>query len=161
MDTRDPTTEEMLKHLRRANEIAVRARQVGHHPFGAILVAPDHETVLFEQGNVDSVNHAESVLVRTAYQNLSPEYLWGCTLYTTVEPCAMCAGTLYWGNIGRLVYGVAETRLLELTGNHFENPTLNLPCRSLFQHGQKPIRVWGEIPEVINEILEVHRNFWS
>ncbi|MER3433254.1 MAG: tRNA-specific adenosine deaminase [Leptolyngbya sp. ERB_1_1] len=151
----------MLQHLRRANQIAMRSRHFGHHPFGAILVAPDHETVLFEQGNVDSVNHAESVLVRTAYQNLSPEYLWNCTLYTTIEPCAMCAGTLYWGNIGRLVYGVAETRLLELTGNHTENPTLNLPCRSLFQRGQKPIRVWGEIPEVAAEILEVHRDFWN
>lgn len=158
---RDPTLEERVKHLRRANQIAIRARQFGHHPFGAILVAPDHEAVLFEQGNVDSVNHAESVLVRTAYQNLSPEYLWDCTLYTTIEPCAMCAGTLYWGNIGRLVYGVAETRLLELTGNHAENPTLNLPCRSLFSAGQKPIRVWGEIPEVSAEILAVHRDFWS
>lgn len=161
METRDPTSEEMLKHLRRANQIAVRSRFFGHHPFGAILIAPDHETVLFEQGNVDSVNHAESVLVRTAYQNLSPEYLWDCTLYTTVEPCAMCAGTLYWGNVGRLVYGIAETRLLELTGNHSENPTLNLPCRSIFQQGQKAIRVWGEIPEVAEEILEVHRSFWT
>lgn len=157
----DPTAEEIVKYLRRANQIAIRARQFGHHPFGAILVAPDHETVLFEQGNVDPVNHAESVLVRTAYQNLSPEYLWDCTLYTTIEPCAMCAGTLYWGNIGRLVYGVAESKLLELTGNHSENPTLNLPCRSLFSAGQKPIRVWGEIPEVAEEILAVHRDFWS
>ncbi|BAU11911.1 cytidine and deoxycytidylate deaminase zinc-binding region domain protein [Leptolyngbya sp. NIES-3755] len=157
----DPTPEKIVKHLRRANQIAIRARQFGHHPFGAILVAPDHDTVLFEQGNVDSVNHAESVLIRTAYQNLSPEYLWDCTLYTTVEPCAMCAGTLYWGNIGKLVYGVAETRLLELTGNHAENPTLNLPCRSLFSTGQKPIRVWGEIPEVAEEILAVHRDFWT
>ncbi|MBD2083222.1 nucleoside deaminase [Leptolyngbya sp. FACHB-17] len=161
METRDPTAEEILKHLRRANQIAVRSRSFGHHPFGAILVAPDHKTVLFEQGNVNSVNHAESVLIRTAYQNLSPEYLWDCALYTTVEPCAMCAGTLYWGNIGRLVYGIAETRLLELTGNHSENPTLNLPCRSIFQQGQKPIRVWGEIPEVAEEILEVHRDFWT
>ncbi|MEP0916671.1 nucleoside deaminase [Leptolyngbya sp. DQ-M1] len=161
METRDPTAEEILKHLRRANQIAVRSRSFGHHPFGAILVAPDHEAILFEQGNVNSVNHAESVLIRTAYQNLSPEYLWDCTLYTTVEPCAMCAGTLYWGNIGRLVYGIAETRLLELTGNHSENPTLNLPCRSIFQQGQKPIRVWGEIPEVAEEILEVHRDFWT
>lgn len=158
---RDPTFEEIVKHLRRANQIALRSRDFGHHPFGAILVAPDHDTVLFEQGNVDTVNHAESVLIRTAYQNLSPDYLWNCTLYTTVEPCAMCAGTLYWSNIGRLVYGVAETRLLELTGNHAENPTLNLPCRSLFSTGQKPIRVWGEIPEVANEILEVHRDFWA
>jgi len=65
---------------------------------------PDHETVLLEQGNVSTVNHAEAVLARTADLNFTPDYLWDCTLYTTVEPCAMCAATQYWANIGRLVY---------------------------------------------------------
>ena len=60
---------------------------MGHHPFGAILVGPDQETVLIEQGNVDTVNHAESVLARIAVLNFTPQYLWSCTLYTTVEPC--------------------------------------------------------------------------
>jgi tRNA(Arg) A34 adenosine deaminase TadA len=49
---------------------------LGRHPFGAVLVAPDGETVLAEQGNVDSVNHAESTLARTAAQNYAAEYLW-------------------------------------------------------------------------------------
>ncbi|MGV0027059.1 nucleoside deaminase [Phormidesmis priestleyi] len=157
----DPTREQMIRHLRRSHQIALRARQFGHHPFGAILVAPDRETVLFEQGNVDPVNHAESVLIRTAWTNFDADYLWNCTLYTTAEPCAMCAGTLYWANIGRLVYGISEIRLLELTGNHAENPTLNLPCRSLFEQGQKPIKVWGPIPEVEAEIVQVHQEFWQ
>lgn len=157
----DPTSEQILKHLHRANQIAMRARAFGHHPFGAILVAPDQETVLLEQGNVDTVNHAEAVLIRTACTNFSPEYLWECTLYTTVEPCAMCAGTLYWGNIGRLVYGISESRLFTLTGNHPENPTLDVPCRSIFERGQKPIKVFGAIPEIEIEIVEVHREFWN
>jgi tRNA(Arg) A34 adenosine deaminase TadA len=54
-----------------------------------------------EQGNVDSVNHAEAVLARAAAQRLHAPALWGCTLVTTVEPCAMCAGTQYWAHIGR------------------------------------------------------------
>ncbi|KAM3098610.1 nucleoside deaminase [Phormidesmis sp. 146-12] len=157
----EPTREQMIRHLRRSHQIALRARQFGHHPFGSILVAPDHETVLFEQGNVDTVNHAESVLIRTAWMNFDSDYLWNCTLYTTAEPCAMCAGTLYWANIGRLVYGISEARLLELTGNHTENPTLNLPCRSLFEQGQKPIKVWGPILEVEAEIVQVHQEFWQ
>jgi tRNA(Arg) A34 adenosine deaminase TadA len=157
----DPTREQMIGHLRRSHQIALRACQFGHHPFGAILVSPDHETVLFEQGNVDTVNHAESVLIRTAWMNFDPKYLWGCTLYTTAEPCAMCAGTLYWANIGRLVYGISEARLLELTGNHAENPTLNLPCRSLFEQGQKKIKVWGPFPEVEAEIVQGHLGFWQ
>ncbi|MGL6111873.1 MAG: nucleoside deaminase, partial [Rubrivivax sp.] len=57
---------QMLRHLRRANAVAQAAMDAGHHPFGALLVGPDGETVLLEQRNVDSVNHAESVLAREA-----------------------------------------------------------------------------------------------
>jgi len=160
-NTPDPTSEQMLRQLRYANEIAKRARRFGHHPFGATLVAPDHETVLLTQGNVDPVNHAESVLVRSAVTNFSPDYLWNCTLYTTAEPCVMCAGTLYWGNIGRLVYGIAETDLLALTGDDPQNPTLNVPCRLVFDRGQKPIRVWGPFEAVQTEVVAVHRDFWQ
>lgn len=159
-DHPDPTPEQMLHHLRHTNRIAMRARQFGHHPFGAILVAPDHATVLLEQGNVDTVNHAESVLVRTAVTNFSPAYLWNCTLYTTAEPCAMCTGTLYWGNVGRLVYGIAEAELLKLTGSDAQNPTLDVPCRLIVERGQKPIRVWGPFEAVAAEIVAVHQDFW-
>ncbi|CAF1045820.1 unnamed protein product [Didymodactylos carnosus] len=151
----------MVKHLRRANEIAKRARSFGHHPFGAILVGPDHETILLEQGNVDTINHAESTLLRTANTNFSAQYLWNCTLYTTFEPCVMCAGTMYWTNIGRLVYGVNEKQLLRLTGNNEQNPTLDIPCRYIFDHGQKKIRVWGPIAELESELIEIHHDFWK
>ncbi|NJR20228.1 MAG: nucleoside deaminase [Hyphomonadaceae bacterium] len=83
------------------------------------------------QGNVSAVEHAEAVLAREAAKRFAPEYLWQCTLVTTVEPCAMCAGTQYWAHIGRLVYGLSERDLLALTGNHAENPTLDLPCREV------------------------------
>ncbi len=138
------TPDPILCHLRRANAVAQRAMAMGRHPFGAILVAPDGETVLAEQGNVDTVNHAESNLARTAATDFPPEYLWACTLVTTVEPCAMCAGTQYWANIGHLVFGMTERRLLALTGNHAENPTMDLPCRSVFAASQKAIDVLGD-----------------
>lgn len=154
------TAEQMLQHLRRANEVAQRAMEAGHHPFGALLVAPDGEAVLLEQANVDSVNHAEAVLARTAARQFAPELLWDCTLVTTVEPCAMCAGTQYWAHIGRLVYGMSEQRLLELTGNHAENPTLDLPCREVFARGQKAMQVTGPLPQVEEEIAALHRRFW-
>ena len=148
-------------HLRRANEVAKRAMANGHHPFGAVLVAPDGNTVLAEQCNVDTVNHAESVLARTAAQNYSAEYLWHCTLVTTFEPCAMCAATTYWANIGRLVYGASEEVLLALTGNHAANPTLNMPCRQVFASGQKGIDVIGPVPELQAELLSPHADFWK
>jgi tRNA(Arg) A34 adenosine deaminase TadA len=156
----DPTPAQMQRHLRAANAVAQRALDDGHHPFGALLVGPDHETVLATQGNVDGVNHAEAVLARAAAQAWRPDELWGCTLYTTVEPCCMCAVTQYWANIGRLVYGMTEQRLLALTGDHAENPTMDLPCREVFSHGQKAIRVWGPVPEVEAEIAALHAAFW-
>jgi len=156
-----PTLEQMVRHLRRAHEVATRAVSMGHHPFGAILVGPDQETVLLEQGNVSTVNHAESVLARTADMNFTPGYLWDCTLYTTVEPCAMCAATQYWANIGRLVYGLDERRLLVLTGDSAENPTLDVPARYIYAHSQKAIEVIGPVPEVEEEIAELHLRFWK
>ena len=103
---------------------------------------------------------AQAVLAREAARRFAPERLWGCTLVTTVEPCCMCAGTQYWANIGRVVYGMDERRLLELTGNHAENPTMDLPCREVFTRGQKSMRVLGPVHEVEDEIAALHRDFW-
>ncbi len=155
------TPEQTTRHLRRTNEVARRAMGLGRHPFGAIMVAPDGETVLAEQGNVDTVNHAESVLARVAATNFTSDYLWQCTLVTTVEPCAMCAGTQYWANIGTLVYGMTEARLLQLTGNHGENPTMDLPCRQVFERGQKTVTVIGPVADVEAEIAALHVDFWN
>lgn len=153
--------DQIVQHLARAAEVARRAAAAGHHPFGALLVAPDGKTVLLEQGNVDTVNHAEAVLARDAAARYRPDYLWGCTLVTTVEPCAMCAATQYWAHIGGLVYGMSESRLLEITGNHEENPTLDLPCRDVFARGQKAVEVVGPVPEAEATIAEVHQAFWK
>ena len=155
------THDQMLAHLRQANALALAVMHAGRHPFGALLVAADGQTVLLEQGNVDGVNHAESVLARDAAKQFAPEVLWDCTLVTTVEPCVMCAGTQYWAHIGRLVYGMSEHRLLELTGNHAENPTLDLPCREVFSRGQKAMQIWGPFAEVEEEIAALHRDFWK
>jgi tRNA(Arg) A34 adenosine deaminase TadA len=155
------TDEQALAHLRHAHALARAAVAAGHHPFGALLVAADGQTVLLEQANVDGVNHAEAVLARDAAQRFPAAVLWECTLVTTVEPCAMCAGTQYWAHIGRLVYGLAERRLLELTGNHAENPTLDLPCREVFARGQKAVQVIGPVSAVEDEIAALHRDFWA
>jgi tRNA(Arg) A34 adenosine deaminase TadA len=155
-----PSAAQLQRHLRHANRIAQRALADGRHPFGALLVAADYETVLLEQGNVDSVNHAEAVLARNAAARFSPAELWSCTLVTTVEPCAMCAGTQYWANIGRTVFGIAEKALLAETGNHPENPTLDLPCRHVFARGQKDVRVIGPVAERVESITALHRRYW-
>jgi len=156
----EPSVAQVAAMLRQAQALAKKAMDAGHHPFGALLVAADHATVLMEQGNVDSVNHAEAVLAREAARRWSPTDLWPCTLVTTVEPCAMCAGTQYWANIGRTVFGIAEKALLAETGNHPENPTLDLPCRHVFAHGQKDVRVIGPVESMVEPITALHRRYW-
>lgn len=158
---KQPSHETCLHFLKMSNEVGKRAMTLGHHPFGAVLVAPDHETVLLTQCNIDTVNHAESTLARIAATNYTAEYLWDCTLYTAVEPCCMCAGTIYWANIGRVVYGMTEHQLLQCTGNHQENPTMDIPAKYVFEHGQKNIDLIGPISEIQDEVIQLQQNFWS
>jgi tRNA(Arg) A34 adenosine deaminase TadA len=153
------TPDQMLAHLRAADAVAREAAH-GHHPFGAVLVGPD-DRVLMRQGNLDTLRHAETELCRRAAAAYKPAFLWDCTLVSTFEPCAMCAGALYWANIGRLIYGVEETKLLALTGAHAENPTMSLSSRTVLGSGQKPIEVHGPFPEIEDELIAPHRTFWQ
>ena len=156
-----PTPEQIRRHLARTQQVAQRAVDMGHHPFAAILVGPDQETVLMEQCNIDTVNHAESTLARMAATNYTPDFLWSCTLYTNVEPCCMCTGTAYWANIGRIVFGMTEHDLLHCTGNHSENPTMSVPARYVLDHCQKPVDLIGPVPELAADLIEQQRQFWT
>lgn len=157
--------EQHIRFLQRCVEVSRRARESGNTPFGAILVDADGE-ILLEQGNVEitehvCTGHAETTLMAEASKRFSKEKLWTCTLYTTAEPCAMCAGSIYWGNVGRVVYGISEKRLAELTGDDEQNLTLDLPCRQVFASGRKPIEVIGPFPEVEEDVVAVHEGFWK
>jgi tRNA(Arg) A34 adenosine deaminase TadA len=149
--------------LRRSFEVARRAVTNGNHPFGAILV-DRNRNVLIEAENGympahDGTAHAERLLASQACTTLSPDVLRNATLYSSAEPCAMCAGAIYWAGIGRLVYGLSEHRLRIVTGNHPENPTLDLPCRKVFESGQRPTEVIG--PMLEDEAEAVHAGAWQ
>ncbi len=148
--------------LRQAFVVASRARSNGNHPFGAILAGPDG-TVLLEQENAynpmqDMTGHAERVLMTRASQAYRPQFLAGCTMYTSAEPCAMCSGAAYWAGVGRVVYGLSESQLKDITGNHPENPTLDLPCRTVFAAGQRKVVVVG--PLLCEEASALHEGVW-
>ena len=106
--------------LRLAIAVSVRSRGRGNHPFGAVLADEDGEVLLEAENTVvstgDVTGHAETNLVRTASSTLPLEVLARATVYSSTEPCAMCAGAIYWSGVGRLVYAMAETDLLALTG---------------------------------------------
>jgi tRNA(Arg) A34 adenosine deaminase TadA len=150
------------KFLRRSFEVARRARNHGNHPFGAILVNAAGEVLLeVENGFLpdrDMTGHAERLLATQASKQIAANVLSSCTLYTSAEPCAMCAGAIYWAGIGRVVYGLSEHRLKAMTGNHVENPTLDLPCRTVFAAGQRPVEVVGPLLE--DEAAAIHFGVW-
>lgn len=152
-----------VTYLRAAIDLARRSRQRGNHPFGALLVDADGVVVAGAENTVvsehDVTGHAETNLVRIASRRFDHAYLRSCTMYTSTEPCAMCSGAIYWCGIGRVVYGLSEAGLLGLTGSHEENPTMSLPCREVFAHGQGPVKVVG--PALEDEAGSVHDGFWS
>ncbi len=159
-----PQRPDDLTHLRHAFAVAAKARDGGDHPFGSILVGPGGQ-VLREQGNGhsseggDRTAHAERLLASWAAKTLDLATLAASTLYSSAEPCAMCAGAMYWAGIGRLVYGQSEKGLKEQTGAHEENPTLDLPCREVFAAGQRPTEVVGPLLE--DEAARLQADFWA
>ncbi|MCF0132844.1 MAG: nucleoside deaminase [Blautia sp.] len=154
-----------IPYLLRAAEIAQEARDAGNTPFGALLIDPEGK-IIEEQGNIEitekiCTGHAECTLAAKASHKYSKDFLWNCTLVTSVEPCSMCTGAIYWANIGTIVYGIEETELLKMTGDNEQNPTFNLPCRKILECGQKPIKVYGPFPEVAEACAKAHIGYWD
>ncbi|MBT3321467.1 MAG: nucleoside deaminase [Anaerolineae bacterium] len=151
-----------LKFIRIAIEVAQNAREKGNHPFGAILVGEDGEILLKAENSVitkrDCTGHAETNLMRLASKNYDADFLAKCTLYTSTEPCAMCSGAIFWGNVRRVVYGLTEEGLYEMVDENAEE-ILYLPCRELFAIGRKEIEVRGPVLE--DEARKVHEGFWK
>ena len=152
-----------LTLLQRAIDISRQSREQGDHPFGALLADRDG-TVLLEAMNScgtlgDRTGHAERNLMTEASKLYDAGFLAGCTMYTSAEPCAMCAGAVYWAGVGRVVHGISEQALKALIGPDPDNLTIDLPCRAVFAAGQRPVEVVGPLLEA--ESATVHDGFWT
>jgi tRNA(Arg) A34 adenosine deaminase TadA len=150
-----------LRLTRAAVAVARRARDRGDHPFGAVLADAGGHVLLEAENSVvtgrDCTGHAETNLMRKASREYDPDYLATCTLYTSTEPCPMCAAAVFWGNVRRIVYGLSQKGLYEMVGEDTED-VLRLPCRELLARGAKPIEVIGPVLE--EEARGVHEDFW-
>lgn len=150
-----------LQLLRLAIAAARRAREHGNHPFGAVL-ADEQGRVLLEAENTvstdhDCTGHAELNLMRLASRQYDFDDLSRCTLYTSTEPCPMCAGSIFWGGVGRVVYALSEEGLYAMTGDSPHK--LLLSCRDVFARGGRPVNVLG--PALEEEAEKVHAGFWE
>jgi tRNA(Arg) A34 adenosine deaminase TadA len=157
MDERDE------RFLRAAFAAARRAVESGNMPFGAVLVDEHGEIVLEGQNTAitehNPTGHAEANLMREAGRRFEPDYLSRCTLYASAEPCAMCAGTVYWVGVRRVVYGLDVLTLDEIVGADPLNPTPHLRAEVVLNAGKYPIVIEG--PALIDEARAVHEGFWG
>jgi len=142
-------------------DVARKARENGNHPFGAILVDEQNTILMTVENTVITENdctcHAETNLVRQASRKYTRDFLSKCTLYASTEPCPMCAGAIFWSNIGRLVFGLSQNRFYEMVGE-VNTESLRLSCQEVFATGNKSIKVIGPVLE--EEALIPHLNFW-
>ena len=102
-----------VQWMTRALKMAELAASRGEVPVGAVLTKDDE--IVAEGHNLtvtsnDPTAHAEVVVIREDAQTLSDWRLTECTLYVTLEPCAMCAGALVLSRLGRLVFGASDPR---------------------------------------------------
>jgi tRNA(Arg) A34 adenosine deaminase TadA len=151
------------RHLLAAIELARRAREHGNHPFGALLVDPDGNVVLEAENTVrterDVTGHAETNLMRLASARFEQDFLESCTLYTSTEPCAMCAGAIFWGNVRRVVFALSQEEMRRISGGDPENFQLELTSREVFARGDHDVEVIG--PHLLEQARAVHDGFWD
>ena len=153
--------------LLKANDAARRSVEKGNCPFGAVLVDKEGN-IIIEQENLqvtthDKSAHAEVSLVRNVTPEYDADFLWDCTIYTNVEPCIMCAGSIYWANIGRIVYVLDEAKLIE-SGTYSDDAYTSVSCRVPFEHDKKDVVIHGPIadPELEKAVTNVFRSYdWS
>ncbi len=101
------------RFMREALNEAAKALEKQEVPVGAVIVCDD--TVIARAHNLtetlnDPTAHAEMQAITAAAAWLGGKYLHGCTVYVTVEPCAMCAGAIGWSQAPVLVYGAADPK---------------------------------------------------
>lgn len=99
--------------MQRALALAQAAADAGEVPVGAVVTKGDRivgEGANRTRRDHDPVAHAEIVAIRAACRTLGDDRLSGCVLYTTLEPCAMCAGAIVHARLARLVYAAPDAK---------------------------------------------------
>lgn len=154
-------TDADLRGLRLSFRQALRARERGNHPFGAVLQDADGVPLLAAENAVvtgrDVTAHAEINLVRVS-RDLAPERKSGATMYCSGEPCPMCAGAIVWAGVRRVVYGLAMADIYAMARVPPGLPALHMASRPVFESAPYAIEVVGPALEV--EARAVHVDFW-
>ncbi len=145
-----------LQHLRRCVDLARTALDHGHGPFGAILVGANGQTHYEDHNRVtddDHTLHAEMGVIHWAVANVAPIHRIRATVYTSCEPCPMCAGAHAWAGLGRIVYATSSAQLTcWLTEWQVPTPVAMLPVTTVVPRAV----VDGPAPEFEEELKSLY-----
>ena len=144
-------------YVRRAIDLAESAVEHGNTPFGSLLVIDDDVVRTAENTTVtddDIAAHPEFTLARWAARELEPAERAACTMYTSTEPCPMCASAIVYAGLGRVVYSVSVDSLADLR----DDDVIELPCAEVVDRADGETTVDGPLLE--DEGLAVHEDFF-
>ena len=141
--------------MREVFAIARRARAHGNRPFGAMLVAGNGAVLAVAENSQISdeqvLAHAEMNLLHRAVRDFTPDVLASSTLYTSAEPCAMCAGAIFWSGVSRLVFGLSGDRLHEMSG--VSPHMLIASARDVLARAGRQVEIIGPVFEPEAELI--------
>jgi tRNA(Arg) A34 adenosine deaminase TadA len=151
--------------LRRAFALAAEARARGDRPFAAVVVADDG-VVLAEglstqgAGGGGTLAHSEmNACSAVIAAGLPRERLRQATIYSSGEPCAMCAAAIFYTGIGRVVYGLSAGAILHLRNAQPHTAGLSLSCRAVLDSAAERVEVVG--PCLEEEGAVPHLGYWA
>ncbi|SFM57416.1 nucleoside deaminase [Variovorax sp. OV329] len=152
------------RYLRKAIVWSHAGRRRGNRPFGAVVVSEAGEVLAeaycdsTETG--DCTGHAETNAIRLLGARKVPrDVLARSTIYSSSEPCVMCAGAIFWSAIGRVVYGIDAERLRVYRGERGEQRDAQLSCRDVFDASPHTIECIG--PALVDEAAAAHIGAWK
>ncbi|MDB5805158.1 MAG: cytosine/adenosine deaminase [Betaproteobacteria bacterium] len=141
------TAEDDARYMRMAIDASHEALHEGNMPYGAVMVSADGELVHVSRNNQvtsgDCTGHAETVLIREVCAAHGADKLAGATVYASGEPCAMCAGAIFWAKVARVVFGASNESIMSVCGP----PTLSLNTAAVLAAGSHAIKVEGPLLE--------------
>lgn len=150
-------------YLYEAVQLAWSARDSGNRPFGTLLVGPSGEIIVGSKNNAvttgDVTGHSETNAIRALTVNHEPAFLRECIMYSSAEPCLMCAGAIYLSGIGTVVYALGAEELAALCGP--ASPVRMVPV------GLADALAAGDDPPAIRHVdigsasRDVHQGYWE
>lgn len=147
-------------HMSRAFELAREAGERGDEPFGAVLVRAD-EIVMEERNAVrtadDIARHPELTLARRAAREFAAEDRSSIAMYTSTEPCSMCAGGIYIAGLGAVAYGISAEAAAEAAGASGHAGEV-VPASDVLEGEGSRVRLLG--PILPDEAGHIHREHW-